>query len=105
MDFAVCLLAILAVVWLLGRGGVQFRGNSPRSADPSEGRDAAARQLTLLGRDLFERSPQVSHLAFAEKMGDACRTAGVSTVAAFYGMRAMAFRGGITRERVALLLA
>jgi len=97
MGFAVGLLflLLLALVWLLGI----------QSGEALEGRNGAGRRLTQLGLELFEEDPRPTHGAFVEKMGGACRAAGVSTVAAFYGMRAMAAHGGITRERVALLLA
>ncbi len=95
MDFALALLLILVLIWLWG---IQ-RGEALATQNDS------AQQLTRLGLELFGADPRPSHHAFVKKMGGACTAARVSTVAAFYGMRAMVAHGGITRERVAELLA
>jgi hypothetical protein len=99
MDFAIGLLLILALAWLVCGGGIQ----SGAGRRPADARAIAA--LTQRARELFDQNPMPSHRVFVEKMGGVCRTVGVSTVAAFYGLRAMAIHGGITRERVNLLLA
>lgn len=61
-------------------------------------------RLTSIGRSVFASGTQPTFQEFDRAAGVACRSAGVSPVAAYYGMRMMVAHGGITADRVAILL-